>query len=120
MSKAVRICLIWGVLLGVGLQATARQTPRTKGKPDLKIALRVYDYAGLPAGLLSRALNLTEFVFGEAGVVVAPILCTQDKSPTVCKQSPDPLEIALRIVPKPVPGCRLLNTRLRYRTHTSP
>jgi hypothetical protein len=104
MSKALRSCLIWGLLLGVNFPATARQTPKTKGKPDLKITLRTYDYAELPAGLLSRALNLTEIIFGNAGVVVAPILCTQDKFPAACKQSPDPLNIALRIVPKPVPG----------------
>ena len=104
MSKALRICLIWGLLLGVNFSATARRTPKGKRKPNPKITLRVYDNAGLPARLLSRALNQTSVIFGDAGVVVAPIFCTQDEPPAVCSQALDPSNIALRIIPGPVPG----------------
>jgi hypothetical protein len=102
MSKALRTCLILGLLLSVNCPATAR--PKTEGKMAPRITLRVYDYAGLPAGLLSRALNQAEMIFEDAGIVVGRIVCTNDEFPRVCNQPPDPLNIALRIVPKPVPG----------------
>ena len=102
MSKALGTCLILGLMLGVNCPATAR--PKPEGKMAPKITLRVYDYAGLPAGLLSQALNHTEMIFEDAGVAVARIVCTNDESLKVCNQAPDPLNIALRIVPKPVPG----------------
>ena len=104
MSKALRSCLICGVLLGASGPAMARHTAKTDGKPGLKITLRVYDYTGLEGGLLRRVLDEAEIIVADAGVVVAPIICTQDDSPASCKQAPDPLNIALRIVPKPVPG----------------
>jgi hypothetical protein len=104
MSKALRSCLICGLLLGASGPAMARHTAKTEGKPELKITLRVYDYTGLEGGLLRRALEEAKIIVADAGVVVAPIICTQDDSPAICKQAPDPLNIALRIVPKPVPG----------------
>jgi len=117
MSKTLRICLTWGLLLGGNFPATARQASKMEGKPDLKITLRVYDYVGVDAGLLRRALHEAGIIVGDAGVAVVPILCTegkapggtepsqsQDESPKACRQVPDPLNIALRIVPKPVPG----------------
>jgi hypothetical protein len=104
MSKALWTCLIWGLLLSVNCPATARPAPKTKGTMDLKITLRVYDYAGVQAGLLGRALDHAREIFGDTGIAVARIICTNDESPAVCNQAPDPLNIALRIVPKPVPG----------------
>ena len=62
------------------------------------------NYVGLPAELLSRSLNQTKAIFGDAGVVVVPIICTQTESPGVCHQTLAPLRVALRIVPKAVPG----------------
>ena len=104
MSKALRSCLIWGLLVGSTGPAMARHAAKMEGKPDLKITLRVYDYAGLESKLLSRALDEAKMIVADAGVVVARVICTQDDSAAGCKQAPDALNIALRIVPKPVPG----------------
>ena len=99
-----RACVIWGLLLGSNFPAMARQTSRMEGKPDLKITLRVYDYVGLPADVLSRSLNQTRVIFEDAGIVLVPIICTQKESPGVCHRTLDPLNIALRIVPQGVRG----------------
>ena len=104
MSKALGTCLIWVLLLGVNIPATAKQAAKTEGEPDLEITLLVYDYVGLPAELLSRSLNQTKAIFGDAGVVVVPVICTQTGSPGVCHRTLAPLRVALRIVPKEVPG----------------
>ncbi|MGA3325966.1 MAG: hypothetical protein ABSF45_15955 [Terriglobia bacterium] len=102
MSKGLTTCVILGWLLGLSCAATAR--PKTEGKMAPRITLRVYDYAGLPAGLLSRALNQAGLILEDAGVVVGRVVCTNDEPPGGCNQAPDPLNVALRIVPKPVPG----------------
>jgi hypothetical protein len=104
MSKALKTCLIWGLLLGISFPATARQTSRRKGNPELKVTLLVYDYAGLQADLLSRALEQTKVIFADAGVVVAPTLCTKGKTAEICHGPLAPLEILLRLVPKSTPG----------------
>ena len=104
MSKALTTCLIGGFLLATNIPATARQATPTAPQPDLKITLRVYDYAGLQAELLDRALDGAAIILRDAGVVVEPIICTQNEPPAACRQIPDPLHIAVRIVPKPVPG----------------
>ena len=84
--------------------ATATPTAQTGAPPDLRITLRVYDYAGLQARLLNRALAAAGIILRDAGLDVAPIICTQAESPAACRQAPDPLNIPVRIVPKPVPG----------------
>ena len=102
MNKAT--CLIWGLLLTTYIPATARQATPAAATSDLKITLRVYDYAGLQPELLRRSLDEAGIILRDAGVVVEPIICTQNAPPAVCRQVPDPLNIAVRIVPKPVPG----------------
>ena len=104
MNKAFTTCLIWELLLAANIPAMARQTTETGAPPDLKITLRVYDYAGLQTELLDRALDGAAIILRDAGVVVEPIICTQNEPPAACRQIPDPLHIAVRIVPKPVPG----------------
>jgi hypothetical protein len=104
MSKVLRTCLIWGLLLGVNSPAAAKPAAKTEGEAGLEITVLVYDTVGLPAELLSRSLNQTKAIFGDAGVVVVPIICTQTEPPGDCHRPLDPLTIALRIVPKAVPG----------------
>ena len=64
----------------------------------------MYDYAGLHPRLLNQALAAAGNILRDAGLDVAPIICTQAESPAACRQSPGPLNIPVRIVPKPVPS----------------
>jgi hypothetical protein len=70
---------VFGLLLGFTIPTSAGQPLKTGGKPDLEVSLLVYDCAGIQAALLSRALDQTKVIFGNAGVVVAPVICTQDE-----------------------------------------
>jgi hypothetical protein len=83
---------------------SAKQLSKKEGDPYPEITLRVYDYAGLQAELLSRALGLTKTIFADAGVVVVPIICTEHKSSETCNEPLAPLKVVLRIVPRPAPG----------------
>lgn len=107
MSKAVRIGLIWTLLLGVNFSSTARDIAKTKGQPVPMIAIRVYGDASVQVRLLKSALNKARLILRDAGVVVEPVFCIQNHSPAVCKQPPDPMNIPLRFVLSPgapIPG----------------
>lgn len=98
MRKVFRTCLAWGMLLGASVSAMARQAP------EFKVTLCVYDYAGLPAGLLKRALKHTQAILGDAGVALVPVTCTQQETSGACHQDPSPLNVSLRVVRGPIPG----------------
>lgn len=104
MRKVFATGLAWGMLLGASFSAAARQAPQSGTEPELKITLCVYDYAGLPAVLLKRALSHTQAILGDAGVALAPVACTQKKAPGACHQDFSPLNVALRVLRRPVPG----------------
>ncbi len=106
MKKSLSISLMGFAFLVIHSPASASGSSRTEVNARLEIFLRVYDYAGLQTSVLNRAMDHVRSILGEAGVDVAPVFCTPGKSPAVCTQPPDALNIDLRIVPKPLPGFR--------------
>lgn len=104
LPLVLRSCLLLGLLLGSTVHVWARHALKAEAAPVPQINLRVYDYQGLQAELLNQALHHVVEIFADAGVVIEPIVCTQDEPPAVCNHPLDPLNLALHIVPKPVPG----------------
>jgi hypothetical protein len=104
MSKTLRTSLILGLALGICLPAHARRSSKVEGEADPQVTIRVYDYSGLEAELLSRAMDYAAHVYGRSGVEVGLVLCRvsgSNSSDEVCRQGPKPTSFQLRIVSNP-------------------
>ena len=73
-------------------------------KQSLRFTVRVYDYDGVPAGILKRAEEEAARIFRQVGLEVIWTSCpTSDEEPQkhpTCNQVPDPLHLMLQIVPR--------------------
>lgn len=104
MSKTLRTSLILGLALGICLPARARRSSKVEREADPQVTIRVYDYSGLEAKLLSRAMDYAAHVYGRSGVDVGRVLCRvggSNSSDEVCRQGANPTSFQLRIVSNP-------------------
>lgn len=104
MSKTLRTSLILGLALGISLPASARRSSKVEREVDPQVTIRVYDYAGLEARLLSRAMDYAAHVYGRSGIEVGRVLCRvrgSNSSDEVCRQGANPTSFQLRIVSNP-------------------
>ena len=104
MRRVFTVCSTWVLLLGASLSAAARHAPKKESPPESRITLCVYDDAGLPARLLQQALSDTQAILGDAGVALVPVTCTPNATAESCHRAPDPLNVTLRVLRRPVPG----------------
>lgn len=97
-----------GMLMLLGLGSTAapevlgKRTPSEANPGDFAVTVGVYDYLGIPAGVLLHAEELTRTVFREAGVELEWINCIipghDYLEDPACTQIPRLRNVELRIV----------------------
>jgi len=105
MSVVLRTVVVWALFLAAN-GAAPSHAPKPQQHVQLKITLLVYDYAKVESHSLDDALERMRTIFAEAGVTVAPLICTGDHQPEPCQRPPDPLTVILRIVSAPGSGPR--------------
>ena len=88
-------------LVGTARNSAARRDPASRSA-DLKMSVRVYDYAKCSANMLRLAESETERVFARAGVRVEWHECTStargESADSTCAAPVTPSELQLRIV----------------------
>ena len=87
--------------VGTARNSTATQDPGT-GSSDLKMSVRVYEYAGIPADMVRLAEGETERIFAKAGAHLEWHECggtalAESADPT-CPTPLTPSDLILRIV----------------------
>ncbi len=89
------------LLVGTARNSTARRDAETRSA-DLKMSVRVYNYAGSSAGLLGIAESEAERIFAKAGVLLewqeCPITGLSESADPTCAAPLTPLDLQLRIV----------------------
>lgn len=95
------LAMLVTLLVGTARNATARQDPKTRSA-DLKMSVRVYNYAGSSANMLRLAESETERIFANAGVHLEWNSCTitsgTESADSTCAAPLTPLDLRLRIV----------------------
>ena len=104
MKRLSRNFLILSSLLTLSSAGLADTASVVEPNPRPAITVRVYDYDGVPAGVLKKAEEQAARIFRQVGLEVIWTDCpTSDEElqnhPT-CNQVPDPLHLMLQIVPR--------------------
>jgi hypothetical protein len=87
--------------LGTVRNSAARRDPETRSA-DLKMSVRVYDYAGSPADMVRLAESETERIYAKAGVYLewheCPVTARAQSADPTCSAPLTPSDLILRIV----------------------
>ena len=87
--------------VGTVRNSAARRDPETRSA-DLKMSVRVYDYAGIPADMVRLAESETERIYAKAGVYLewheCPVTASAQSADPTCSAPLTPSDIILRIV----------------------
>ena len=98
---AAGLAMLIVLLAGTARNLTARQRPGTRSA-DLKVSVRVYNYAGISANMLKLAESEANRIFVKAGVhlqwLECPITATVEPADSICAAPGTPLNLQLRIL----------------------
>ena len=104
MSRSVRDCFLFVVVVGFALPASARTPAASEVKEPLRFTVRVYNYARVPRKTLERAKAEAAAVFRNIRVGTAWLDCDPSvegfpRNPA-CKPNPLPTQVVLRLLPR--------------------
>ncbi len=95
------LAMLMTLLVGTPRNSVARRNPGTRSA-DLKISVRVYDYAGSPADMVRLAESETERIYAKAGVYLewheCPVTAVAESADPTCAAPLTPSDLILRIV----------------------
>ena len=87
--------------VGTVRNSAARRHPEARSA-DLKMLVRVYDYAGIPADMVRLAESETERIYAKAGVYLewheCPVTARAQSADPACSAPLTPSDIVLRVV----------------------
>jgi hypothetical protein len=95
------LAMLITLLVGTARNSTARRDPGTRAD-DLKMSVRVYNYAGSSADVLGIAESEAERIFVKAGVQLewheCPMTARAESADSTCAAPLTPSDLELRIV----------------------
>jgi len=95
------LAMLMTLLVGTARNSTAKQDPGT-GSADLKMSVRVYDYAGIPADMLRLAESEAARIYAKAGAYLewheCPVTAGAESADPTCDAPLTPSDLQLRIV----------------------
>jgi len=98
---AAGLAMLITLLVGTARNSTARRDPGTRAA-DLKMSVRVYNYAGSSANMLGIAESEAERIFANAGVHLewheCPMTVRAESADSTCAAPLTPSDLRLRIV----------------------
>jgi hypothetical protein len=104
MGRSLEICLALNFLVSAGLTVQAESTSNDRVDSRLKITIRVYNKAQVPAQALSRSLQEATRIFSETGIDTVWLGCPASYKPApalpVCQEALSPMVLGLTILPQ--------------------
>lgn len=100
MKRSFKNCLALSFLLTLGLSGTGKTQGRRGAEPELRITVRVYDHAQVPAKTLGEAKSQATRVFRHAGVGLVWLDCVlpTHELAEACRQPLARTEVFLRVI----------------------
>jgi len=102
MRKLVRFGMGWSFLLAMALSVVTSACAEVGTDPELRILVRVYNYARIPSPILLQAERDAGWIFRKAGVTIdwleCPLSNAQMQTPEACQRELSSTGIVLRIL----------------------
>jgi hypothetical protein len=103
MNRRYHYCFTLSLVLTLGWPG-ARPSRAEVPKPEMKLTVRVYNYAEVPAGTLAQGEEQATRVFSRAGVKLlwadCPISRKEIEKFTACPETAGPAVLTLKILPE--------------------
>ena len=103
MSRSVRDCFLFILVVGFALPALARTPAASKVKEPLRLTVRVYDYAGASEDTLRRAKTAAASVFRNIEIETVWVDCKRPGvvglADAACTDNQGPTDLVLRLLP---------------------
>ena len=103
MSRSVRDCFLFVLVVGFALPALARTPAASKVKEPLRLTVRVYDYAGASEDTLRRAKTAAASVFRNIEIETVWVDCKRPGvvglADAACTDNQGPTDLVLRLLP---------------------